>query len=69
MDVEGMELEILEGAISVLPQIRKIVIEWHDHDLRKGIEKIFSENNFELVHDDGREYGNLYFENKKYYDN
>lgn len=61
MDVEGMELEILEGGVDALEQIKRIVIEWHDHPSKEKILKLLLENNFDLVYDDGREYGNLYF--------
>lgn len=66
MDVEGMELEILEGGIGVLARIKRIVIEWHDHLSREKIIALLKGNNFSLVYDDGREYGNLYFINSIY---
>lgn len=64
MDVEGMEFEILEGCVEIFPKIKRIVVEWHGYELRDQIKKLLQDHNFDLVHDDGRDFGNLYFVNK-----
>ncbi len=63
MDIEGMELEVLEGAVPMFPKIKKIVFEWHDHAMKDEIVTLLTGNGFNMVFDDGREYGNLYFVN------
>lgn len=66
MDVEGMEFEILEGGTDALSKIKRIVIEWHDFESKSKIIELLTQMNFDLVYDDEREYGNLYFVNNKF---
>lgn len=61
MDIEGMELEILESSIPILNKINKIIIEWHSVEIRKGLIHLLEKNNFKLVFEEKRDYGDLYF--------
>ncbi|MFW6129264.1 MAG: FkbM family methyltransferase [Candidatus Aminicenantaceae bacterium] len=64
IDAEGCELQILENAISVLPRIQKMVVEWHTPELRKGCTDYLQKNGFTLLHEERRRVGDSYFINR-----
>lgn len=64
LDVEGSELEILKSSKDFLPNIKKIVIEWHSEKLKKGCKDFLKENGFKLLHEEKKNCGDLYFINK-----
>lgn len=61
IDIEGMEFEILKGSEEVLSNINKIVVEWHDYSTKAKIVELLSKNNFKIIHEEPREFGDLYF--------
>jgi FkbM family methyltransferase len=65
MDIEGMELEVLLGGVSVLDKINKIVIEWHDINIKKQIIDLLNKKGFLLVYEEPRSYGNIYFSKRQ----
>ncbi len=66
LDVEGMELEILKSGRNLLDKIHKIVVEWHRKKIRDNLKSFLKENGFQLVFEEKRECGDLYFINKKF---
>lgn len=63
IDVEGAEMEVLEGAEPVLCNVDKIVIEYHNQDLKNRIIDFCLRYDFMCVmtDDSGSYYGDLYF--------
>jgi FkbM family methyltransferase len=65
IDVEGMELDVLEGAKNCLDSVDKIVIERHNRSLRDGVVDHLTARGFSLVYEEDPEitryYGDLYF--------
>ncbi len=64
MDVEGMELEVLKGASPILGKIDKIVLEWHEEGSKNELTRFLKENDFNLLYQEPRAYGNIYFRKK-----
>lgn len=68
IDVEGMEMNVLQGCGCLLSKVDKIVIERHSRRLRDEIVTFLTDNNFYLVYEEDagfeRYYGDLYFKNK-----
>lgn len=64
LDVEGSELDILKSSKTFLPNIKKIVIEWHSIKLRNKCKDFLKRNGFKLIHEDKKVCGDLYFINK-----
>lgn len=65
LDVEGSELDILKSSKDFLPNIRKIVIEWHSEKLKKGCKDFLKKNGFKLLHEEKKKCGDLYFINSQ----
>lgn len=66
IDVEGLEYDILRST-SILERIKKIVVEYHNHKIRKALITLLKENGFALVHEDHEKnmyYGDLYFQRR-----
>jgi FkbM family methyltransferase len=64
IDVEGHEMKVLEGAKVTLPIIRKLIIEYHTHELREAIRNYLSDL-FEIVSCDTLKIGLLYAVNRR----
>jgi FkbM family methyltransferase len=66
MDVEGTELEILKSAESILPKIKKVVVEYHGaQKTKKGVIKLMLKRNFKmLLMEKNKFFGDVYFINK-----
>jgi FkbM family methyltransferase len=55
VDVEGAELEVLEGVADAWPRVRQVVLEGHDKDGRRAaIEALLHEHGFDQVHTEMR---------------
>ncbi|MBI5606383.1 MAG: FkbM family methyltransferase [Deltaproteobacteria bacterium] len=69
IDVEGMELEVLDGARTCLALVDKVVIERHSRNLRDGVVDFLTAHGFRLVYEEDpditRYYGDLYFIKRK----
>ena len=66
LDVEGGELDIIKSSKNFLPNIKKIVIEWHGIKLRNGCKTFLQKNGFKLVYEEKQKWGDLYFVNKNF---
>lgn len=68
IDVEGMELDVLQGGQGCLDRIDRIVVERHNKKLRNEIVIFLSRHGFNLVYEEDscfeHYYGDLYFINK-----
>ncbi|MEI7578648.1 MAG: FkbM family methyltransferase [bacterium] len=62
IDVQGMELEIITAAVDLLDKVSRIVVEPHSVESREKLTQILTQIGFNLVLDEGIEYGDLYFE-------
>lgn len=63
IDVEGFELDILENSL-VLDKIDRMVIEYHNRDIKKKITSILISHGFNLIYEDSAPdayYGDIYF--------
>jgi FkbM family methyltransferase len=65
LDVQDMELEIIESSLAVLNKVKRIVIEPHRDETKDKLVKLLSNNGFELIYHESREFGDLYFVNKE----
>jgi FkbM family methyltransferase len=65
MDVEGMEMEILENGKNCLGITRRIVMEFHSDQLRDKAKAFLADNGFNLVFEESRACGDLYFANSR----
>ena len=67
IDIEGLEFEILQGSLSMLAKIRRIIVERHSRMLRDKVVGLLTANGFSLVFEEDpqctRYYGDLYFVN------
>ncbi len=64
IDIEGLEYQVLENA-SVLDRIDRMVIEFHNSEIRRSLIAFLKEKNFKLVleeHSMDNYYGDLYFQ-------
>lgn len=65
LDVEGMELEVLEGGREVMGHVSRVVVEYHSEALREGVAVLLSEEKFtwagEYRSSPTSYYGELYF--------
>jgi hypothetical protein len=61
MDVEGSELQILSGATSALRRFKRIVVECHGSEARKGVRDALEYQGFGCVHAEDKLSGDLYF--------
>lgn len=62
MDVEGSELEILESSRKILPNVKKVVVEYHEN--RKSVKGLMVKNNFTVKRMERKKYcGDIYFRN------
>jgi FkbM family methyltransferase len=63
MDVEGAEVEVLEGSHEVFDKIDKIVLEYHSQKLRNKVIDMLEAKGFKLVLHvpDRADFGDLYF--------
>lgn len=60
MDVEGSELEILKSSKYILPNIRKVVVEYHGNE--KSVKEFMVKNDFRIVATEKvNYYGDIYF--------
>lgn len=63
LDVEGAEMSILKNSKDLLPNIKKIVVEYHTPKLKQEIKKFLQVNKFKFLHEkrDAGHCGDLYF--------
>jgi len=62
LDVEGAELDILKSSKNMLPNIKKIVVEYHSPNLRKEVQAFLKNEGFKLLKEEKEGiYGNFYF--------
>lgn len=66
MDIEEMELEVLESSTNILSSINKIIIEWHDPVSKNKLINFLTSHQFDLIYEEPRMFGDLYFKNKNY---
>lgn len=66
MDVEGSELDVLKGGKGILPNVRKVVLEYHGaQKTEKPAIRLMVKNNFRIAKTDRKKYyGDIYFVNK-----
>lgn len=64
-DIQGMELEVLVDAIPKLSKIKKIILEPHSEDTESIISNLLTQEGFEMVDREERQYGDSYWINKK----
>ncbi len=68
IDVEGMELDVLQGGQGCLDRIDRIVVERHSRKLRNDIVMFLSKCGFNLIYEEDPSfkyyYGDLYFINQ-----
>lgn len=68
IDVEGMEIEVLQGARRCLDRIDRIVVERHSKKLRDEIVTFLNRHGFTMIFEEDpcfeQYYGDLYFINK-----
>lgn len=64
MDIEGGEAEVLKALLPLLPQISKLVLEYHSKQLKKQITDLMARHGYEVkLHIADRDnFGDLYFE-------
>ncbi|MCF7929742.1 MAG: FkbM family methyltransferase [Spirochaetales bacterium] len=62
IDVEGGELEVLQGAEQTLAVTSRIIIEWHTEDLKQAVVELLQSRGFRLVRAETNRFGDLYFE-------
>ncbi len=67
LDIEGMEFDILKNSKNILDKVRKIVVEWHSEKIRDNVKRFLKKNGFNLLYEEKRDYGNLYFINQQQY--
>ncbi len=65
LDVQDMEFEILEDSISILNRVDRIVVEPHQESGKQVVIKLLNEQGFELVYQESRDFGDLYFVRKE----
>lgn len=61
LDVEGMELEVLQGGEYALSVTDKVVVEWHDFNIKRRFIDLMKDYGFRLLYDEPRDYGDGYF--------
>lgn len=66
LDIQGMEAKVLKQSKDLLPRVHKIVAEWHTLEIRKEIIGFLKKYDFELVFEEKRLLGDLYFMNKSF---
>lgn len=62
IDVEGAEIEVLQGAQKILGKTSRIVLEWHSPALKDAAITFLQERGFHLLLADAHRFGDLYFE-------
>jgi hypothetical protein len=65
LDVEDMEFEVLVSNISILKDIRSIVMQWHRPETRDLVVNLLHKHGFAIVYEEPREYGDIYFMNSR----
>lgn len=70
LDIQGAEMDVLRSSRDVLPNIKKIVVEYHNFlnpKLKKNIKNFLKSNGFKLLFSDKNpKWGDLYFINEKF---
>lgn len=63
IDVEGGELEVFKGGLSILDIVDRIVLEYHNQRIRREVTELLTARGYELkYHEADREdFGDLYF--------
>jgi len=61
IDVEGAEYRVLKGAEEIMPNIERIVVEYHGDEMKEKVKKYLEKWEFELIYEDERECGDYYF--------
>jgi len=61
LDVENMELEIFQSSLEVLKKVKRIVVEWHTKETKEQFTGFLQSNGFELVYEEAKDFGDLYF--------
>jgi len=64
IDVEGHEVEVLNGGLEVLPSIERIIMEYHSRELQINVKAIL-EKDFIVISQDTTEAGLMFFINRK----
>jgi len=64
IDVEGAEVDVLQGAQEVLRRTLRIVVEWHSPALRDATIALLQKRGFRLLLAEKHRFGDLYFEKK-----
>ena len=62
IDVEGAEVEVLQGAQEVLGMASRIVLEWHSSALKDAAITFLQKRGFRLLMAEAHRFGDLYFE-------
>ncbi|MCF7948576.1 MAG: FkbM family methyltransferase [Spirochaetia bacterium] len=62
IDVEGAEVDVLQGAEEVLGRTLRIVVEWHSPVLRDATIALLQKRGFHLLLAEEHRFGDLYFE-------
>jgi FkbM family methyltransferase len=62
IDVEGAEIDVLQGAQDVLAMASRLVLEWHSPALRGATIALLQKRGFRLLLADEHRFGDLYFE-------
>ncbi|MFO7730909.1 MAG: FkbM family methyltransferase [Spirochaetia bacterium] len=64
IDVEGSEIDVLQGAQEVLRMAARIVLEWHSPALKDEAISFLRRRGFRLLLAEAHRFGDLYFEKK-----
>ncbi len=64
IDVEGAEVDVLQGAQEVLRIASRIVLEWHSPPLKDEAITFLQKRGFRLLLAEAHKFGDLYFEKK-----
>ncbi|MDZ7792824.1 MAG: FkbM family methyltransferase [Spirochaetia bacterium] len=62
IDVEGAEIEVLQGAQEILGRASRIVLEWHSSALKDAAITFLQKRGFRLLLAEAHRFGDLYFE-------
>jgi len=62
IDVEGAEIDVLQGAKEVLERASRIVLEWHSPELKDAAITFLQKRGFRLLLAEAHRFGDLYFE-------
>ncbi len=57
LDVEGLELDVLQGALETLAIVERLIIEYHSLDLRRRLVNLLAEHNLTIMQDEKTYHG------------